>query len=299
GGDHLGENHPLNLVNTYKDEIFHFAQGALLSAFTLFFFKSASLSVSLVFMLFMIGLLFINELPFFQKLGSMVKGTLLALTFFSFCLVYLPLLMGEVGTLVFALSCIMFCLLMGAFSYFLIKKGIDKTVLKKSWIQPGGILLLAFLLLRTVGFIPPVPLSLETAGIYRKVEKKYPEYHLTFQKEWWRFWNSTAEFFRYQPGQKLYFFTRVFAPGGFKDKIIVHWQKKVDGSWETSDKIPLTISGGRNEGFRGYAYKNNYSDGDWRILVETKAGSEIGRLNFEVAPAESDYDLEDRIKIDK
>lgn len=299
GGDHLGENHPFNLINTYKDEIFHFAQGALLSAFTLFFFKSASLSVSLVFMLFMITLLLINELPFFQKLGSLVKGTLLSLTFFSFSLVYLPLIMGEVGTLVFFLSCLSFCLVMAAFAFFLHKKNVDKPTIIKNWIQPGAILLAAFLLLRTVGFIPPVPLSLETAGIYHNVEKKYPEYHLTFQKEWWRFWNSSAEYFRYKPGQKLYFFTRVFAPGGFKDRIIVHWQTKINGDWKTSDKIPLTISGGRNEGFRGYAYKSNFTDGDWRILVETKAGSEIGRLNFEVAPAEEGYDLKDQLSVDR
>lgn len=299
GGEHLSQNHPLNLINQYKDEIFHFAQGALLSAFTLFFFKSASLSVSLIFMLFMTGLLLLNELPLFQKMGALVKGLLLNLNAFSFSLVYIPLLMGEVGTLIFVLSCFFFALLAAGFTYFLYKRGIEKEVIIKNWIKPGVALLVSFLILRTLGFIPPVPLSLETAGIYTKVEKNYPEYKLTYQREWWRFWNKSNEYFRFKPDDKIYFFTRIFAPGGFKDKVIVHWQKKIDGTWQTSDKIPLIINGGRMQGYRGYTYKTNYTEGDWRILVETKAGNEIGRLNFEVTPAPKDYSLEDRIVIDR
>ena len=37
----------------------------------------------------------------------------------------------------------------------------------------------------------------------------------------------------------------------------------------------------------GYASKANYSDGEWRILVETTDGREIGRLKFKVTKVAS------------
>lgn len=293
------ENHPLRLIHTYQDEIFHFAQGALLSAFTLFFFKSASLSSSLLFMIVMTALLFINELPFIQKLGPLFKAILLSLNLFSFTLVYIPLIIGQVGTLVFLLSCTVYLILVGCVFYLLLRRELTLDFLKKIWLGPSLLLMLFFIFLRLFSLVPPVPLSLETAGIYHGVEKKYPEYVLTYQREWWRFWNSSDEYFRFKPEEKIYFFTRIFAPGGFKDTVYVHWQTYLDGQWKTSDRIPLIISGGRTEGFRGYTYKSNYQAGEWRILVETKSGLEIGRLNFEVAPAVEGQELPIKVITDR
>ena len=273
---------PLKEIYKYRDEIFHFSQGALLSAFTLFYFKSASLATSLIFLLFMFSLLLLNELPAFQKRGPLFKGTLLQVTLFSFFLVYIPLIAGQVGTLIFIVVCLSYGALLAGGTWVLNKLKVDGVVLKNCWLYPGLIILGSMAFLRTFSLMPPVPLSLETAGIYHKVEKRYPFYNLYHEKEWWRFWNSSDEYFRAAPGDKIYFFTRVFAPGGFKDQVFLNWQRKVDGDWRTSDKIPFSISGGRTQGFRGYAYKSNYVPGDWRVLVETKGGLEVGRLNFEV-----------------
>ena len=50
----------------------------------------------------------------------------------------------------------------------------------------------------------------------------------------------------------------------------------------------MTITGGRDKGFRGYAFKSNYSSGKWRVLVETKGGREIGRINFKITKKDFD-----------
>ena len=42
--------------------------------------------------------------------------------------------------------------------------------------------------------------------------------------------------------------------------------------WTSSDVIPLTVTGGREQGFRGSAYKSNWRVGDWRVEVETEDG---------------------------
>ena len=48
------------------------------------------------------------------------------------------------------------------------------------------------------------------------------------------------------------------------------------------DQVPVTIKGGREEGFRAFTYKTNYDAGEWKILVETSHGVEISRLYFNV-----------------
>ena len=50
----------------------------------------------------------------------------------------------------------------------------------------------------------------------------------------------------------------------------------------TSDRIRIDITGGRQEGFRGYTYKQNYASGEWQMRVETQDGRELGRIYFEV-----------------
>ena len=84
------------------------------------------------------------------------------------------------------------------------------------------------------------------------------------------------------PGDKIFVFTRIFAPGGFDSKIVLHFLKETEDGYQTSDKIPLGITGGRGEGFRGFAYKSNYTKGNWRVQVETIHELEIARINFEV-----------------
>ena len=48
------------------------------------------------------------------------------------------------------------------------------------------------------------------------------------------------------------------------------------------DKVPVTIKGGREEGFRAFTFKSNFDAGEWKILVETSSGAEISRLYFDV-----------------
>ena len=52
------------------------------------------------------------------------------------------------------------------------------------------------------------------------------------------------------------------------------------------DTIPIRITGGRAEGFRGYGFKSKYQPGEWKVQIETTDGREIGRIYFdlELAP---------------
>jgi hypothetical protein len=60
----------------------------------------------------------------------------------------------------------------------------------------------------------------------------------------------------------------------------------VANGWQTTDKIPLRVTGGRVGGYRGHASKGNYTAGDWRVAVETTDGREIGRIPFTIVQSD-------------
>ena len=60
-----------------------------------------------------------------------------------------------------------------------------------------------------------------------------------------------------------------------------YWKPK-GGSWKLQDGIPISIVGGREQGFRGYGVKANHQPGEWKVQVETVDDREIGRIYFDV-----------------
>ena len=72
-------------------------------------------------------------------------------------------------------------------------------------------------------------------------------------------------------------------PAKFKDTVFSRWYWFDNRSgWTLQDSIPTTISGGREDGFRGLARKEHYQPGSWKIQIETSDGREIGRVYFEL-----------------
>ncbi len=265
---------------TYTQDIIHFALGALLSSYTLFFFKSASILSSLAFMLFMVGILLFNETKWARSFEGSLQVALLTLVLHCTFILFYPLVFGSVSGMIFWYAVLSGSLTLALIIY-LLKKKIDFERLKKSWIIPAVAITVLLILANLFKVIPPAPLAVQEMAIYHNVEKDYPRYYLSLERAAWKFWQSGDQEFKARPGDKVYVFARIFAPGGVNEEIILHWQVYQKG-WMTSDRIPLQITGGRSEGHRGYAYKQNYSPGLWRVSVETKDGREISRLDFEI-----------------
>jgi len=263
----------------YENEIFHFAQGSLLSAFAVIYIKSASLTNCFIFLIFFSILLIANEIKFIQRQDKKLKALLFHFTSMSFFLVYIPSLFGFVNTWVTIFSVFIFIL----FSFI-----VHKNILIGSFFTQARLVAGSFLMLYLLGITPPVPLSLKFAGIYHHIEKKYPEYILHDERPWWRFWHNGDQFFMARPGDKIYFFTRIFAPQGFNNKLFVRWKFLINDEYQTSDRIPLTIMGGRDGGYRGFTYKKNYPSGKGIVFVETTDGKEVGRLSFQVKKIKDD-----------
>jgi hypothetical protein len=278
------------LYTNWRLPIMHFIFGSLLSSYTLFFFKSGSLGSSFLFLLAMAALLVANELPRFHTMGLGFKFALLALSNMCYFAYLIPTVIGQTGVVVFLVS-ILAGLVPSMILYRLtVRWGASEAGSRVQILRPALLVFLTFLIFYFVRIIPPVPLSLQHIGIYHTVKKTQDgKFELGHERPWWRFWQNGDQWFQAQPGDKIIAFFRLFSPSGFTDQVQIAWYlKDPRHGWTAQDRIPIKIMGGRDQGFRGYAVKSNFTVGEWRVVVETMDEREIGRLGFtiEVVPAQ-------------
>jgi hypothetical protein len=288
----MGKGEPPRFLQRYwrfSEDAIHFLFGSLLSVYALLFLKSASDLVSFGFLVFLFGLLVANELPQFRRLGPALR-----LALFSFCVTayfaYLvPVLVGFIRPWLFFLSVLLASIPLLFFGRRVLAWGVPPREVMRRALLPGlsvnGLLLLLYL----VKAIPPVPLSVQYIGIYHDIQKGPEGYQLMRLRPDWKFWENGDQTFEARPGDRIFCFVRVFAPTRFRDRVQVRWSfHDPKRGWTKWDAIPLNISGGRSEGFRGYAFKENYQPGDWRVDIETEDGRDVGSIRFTVTPDETE-----------
>jgi hypothetical protein len=283
----------------YRDALVHFCLGTLLNVYTLFFFKSSSLASSIGFMIVVAALIVANELPQLRRYGARFQSVLLTLCLLGFWTILVPLILGFIGLFPFLVSVsISAIFIYGVFAH-LRRCGHESRRLEKDVLLPATGVLIFYTAFYFLGWIPPVPLALQKSGIYHDIKKIDGNYELFTEKPSWKFWQNGDQDFYARPGDKIYFYARIFAPTRIKDQIKVRWMyKDARLGWQSADAIPMNIAGGREEGYRGYAYKANYMPGSWRVQVESSDGREIGRLHFQVIP-ETDETGERRFTSEK
>lgn len=282
----------------FREMVIHFFMGSLLSLYSLFFLKSASVFASFIFLTAMGALMVANELKAVQRRGLDLKVGLYFVCVFSFFSMMTPLVFGFVGWIPFLTAWAVFLLFTMGVHWLLRKRVAEHSSVNRTVLWPGGSVATVFLGFYLMGWIPPVPLSVQHFGVYHLVEKVDGQYVLHHENPWWRFWLTGDQDFLAAPGDQIYVFARIFSPARISDAVTLHWQVYNEKKgWMTTDRIPMKITGGRKEGFRGVASKRNYDSGDWRILIETTDGREIGRLRFWVtkmpdAPEERIFERE-------
>lgn len=274
----------------YQNFAIHFFLGTLLNVYSIFYIKSASLFSSVAFLFVMIFMIFMNELPFVKKSKEInLKVGLYSICLFSFFSILFPLLFGFIGFVPFCFSAISTLAVLLVQLRFLRNLVPEPGVLFHAIFAPVVIVVIIFSSFFFLGWIPPVPLSVKEQGIYHYLVKRDSHYYLYAEMNENSFWNFGKSTFHAEPDDKIYFYSQIFSPARISDKMIVHWFKKNDvGIWESMDKVPVAIKGGREEGFRAFTFKSNYEAGEWKILVETSSGVEISRLYFNVTKVDKD-----------
>lgn len=268
---------------SFRQPAIHFILGSLLSLYSLFFLKSASLFSSITFVVLLMGLMIANELKSVRESRIDLKIALYVICIFSFFSMIVPVVLGFVGWVPFLLALGLTGLTLYGVLRLLQKKISNNAVLMRGLIGPGTIVLSLFFVFYLVGWIPPVPISIQSMGIYHKIEKVEGQYLASHEKPNWAFWLKGDQNFVAEPGDKIFFFAEIFSPARFNDAVLLNWYfKDPKKGWVSTDQITMSISGGRKSGYRGFTTKQNYQEGDWRILVETTDGREIGRIYFNV-----------------
>ncbi|MEX2239662.1 MAG: DUF2914 domain-containing protein [Burkholderiales bacterium] len=266
----------------YRSAAIHFALGALMNLYAIFFFKSSSLLVSFGFLAFLVVLVVANESRRVKALGLHFKFALLGLCYLSFAAIVVPVAVGSIGLGVFLLSMLAGALPLAAAAEWIRRRQPGQfAAARRQILLPLGFVLVAFLASYMLRIIPPAPLSIPFIGVYHAVERTEEGYRLAHERPWWRFWHNGDQVFRAQRGDRVVVFFRIFSPARFADRVRMRWYWEPGGhGWLLQDSIPIDIVGGREQGFRGYGYKANYQPGRWKVQVETEDGREIGRVYF-------------------
>ena len=277
----LRENSWLNKMWQFHVEALHFLFGSLLSLYTIFYFKSSSNLYSWIFMFFLAGLLVINELPRFQKRGLLIRSLLLCLCVLSYLIYLVPVITGSIGWLSFLLSTALTVSVYILYVRFIVNKIQHEKPEVKS-LYYGLLIPLVFVILYTLKILPPVPVSIKHIGIYHHIEKQNGQYVLSYERPWWAFWQSGAQTFVNREGDKIHCFVSIFSPTQFRDRMQLVWYKWHKDGWQKRDSVPIEIRGGRDQGFRGFAYKSNFEKGHWQVRVVTSDEREVGRIGLNV-----------------
>src|SRR3989338_616272 len=244
----------------------HFMLGTLLNIYTLFYFKSASLGISLLFLLIMAGLLAINELKPFENYGSTLRMVLFSLCLISYFGYLIPMLLGWIGVLPFIGSVAAAALAVGSLGRYLRRRLPEHPqIIQEHVLRPFIGVAIVFAGLYFFKITPPVPLSLSSIGIYHDVRREGGQFALIMTRPRWKFWQRGDQTFLARPGDKIHCFISVFSPGRFRERLQVRWlYRDPAAGWRDYGAIPLDITGGRDDGFRSDTIKANHKPGRYR-----------------------------------
>lgn len=272
----------------YHEGATHFMLGTLLNIYTLFYFKSASLGVSLLFLAVLASLIAVNELKPFKRSGTLLRMGLFSLCLVSYFTYLVPTLAGRLGSALFlgSIACASVCA--AALAWWL------KASLPGQWpavrghaVYPFAAVASLFTVLYFAKVIPPVPLSLSEIGVYHGVSRRGDSFELVTMLPRWKFWQRGEQTFLARPGDAVYCWAVVFAPTDFRERLAVRWRFRGRDGWGEPDTIPLLIAGGRDGGWRGFTSKANYRPGRWRVEIITSDGRELGRIDLTIVADES------------
>lgn len=273
-----------------------FFLGGLCSAYVIYFSRSVSFTKTLSFFLILVALLIANELfkkRISNKYLQFSAYFFMNFTFFSF---FIPVLIKEMGTVIFMISGLISLITTSLLIIYLyrISPSTRKEISKRKLL---GVITGLYLMINTFYYfnlIPPVPLALETGIVAQNVERMNGDYLVTYQEDlWYKFWRRNSLIYYQKPESNIFVFTSIFAPTNLKKNVYHRWKWKdpVTGEWNETDRIGYEITGGRDDGYRGFTFKSNVNEGLWRVDVITEEEQILGIIKFEVRTVSSNQEL--------
>ena len=260
--------------------------GSALSFIFIYALRSAAFAVSWPLFILLLFVMVANEyISSHNYRFTLDIGVLfVALTFYF---IYdVPILFGSVNDVIFFIS--IFLSTVASFLFVWILKHFSETAeneLGKGYALSIGIPLFVAMLY-FLNFIPAVPLSLKTSGIYHYIEK-LPDGGYIGRVEpdnrlFAKYRRDTYHMTESDNG--IYFFSSVSAPAEVSAPITHLWEYYDERrkEWITSATIAFDMTGGRQDGYRAFSHKQNVAPGMWRVTVKVDDKRIIGRQRFYV-----------------
>lgn len=274
-----------------------FAFGGLFSAFFVFYFRSASLSATSIFIVFLFLMMVANEIfaKHFVKITFQIS--VFFLTLFSFFIFYIPVITGRMGLDMFIVSAGLSVLGISIFTYILFHTNRVVFEQERRWVGRSVASILIFItVLYLTNLIPPIPLAMKKGVVAYDVSRVSGGDYNMIVGETSIIKNPFAGPKIYiQNNQPVYVFSSVFAPTKLTTKIVHEWQVKTKDGWQTATRTTFPIVGGSDRGYRGYSLKQNIYPGKWRVNVETERGQTIGRIPFTIEEGQSPNGLSNKV----
>src|SRR5579863_4236959 len=263
-----------------------FALGCLLSGFCVFYIRSAAIGASWPFLLCMAGIFIGNEYLRRYHARLVFSALLFFFSLYSYAILLVPVVIGRIGRIPFLVSGIVAMVLFFFYMQALARLGHERYRGARMQVFGGMVLISAFLnLAYFLRVLPPLPLVLTAAGVYHDVSRDGANFHASVEAEppEWESLFGTRAILHVQPGAKLYLYNAVFAPRGLHTRIVHDWLWLNPGKgWQSQQRVPVEISGGREDGFRFYTTKSSPRPGQWQVNILTGDGRSVGHVRFAV-----------------
>ncbi len=273
--------------------IVQFTFGALLSASFIFYWFSGSISASWPIILFLTFLMVSNDVFREKLLRPSVQLTMYYFVLFSFLILTLPYAFNSLAIWVFLLAGIASFAIMQVYIALLglLIRPIQE---KKKDITRLTILVYSVMhILYFLNIIPPIPLSIREAGVFHSIQRAGSQYELISETQTFIEKITPGEVIHIDQGDPVYVWSSIFAPAELMTTIVHEWQfhDPDENSWVSRDKISFPITGGREDGYRGFSVKSAVEPGRWRVDVQTKRGQVLGRIYFKIEMPEGEVEF--------
>ncbi len=271
-------------LRLFSPLVLQYTFGALLSASLIFYWFSSSFFASWPFMIIIVMLMLSNDLLKRYYIWLKVQIGVYFFIAFSLSVLILPFILEEIGTRIFLIGGLLSLLLIIAYlyalSFFLPAVGRSGGALALII----GIMFLSMNVLYFTNIIPPVPLTLRGAEVMHYIERDAMGYRVKVEEKGLLDRLTPGDRINIRQGDRVYFFSSVFAPARLETDIVHRWQyyDEGQGRWIDRSRVGFPIVGGRDGGYRGFSFIENAPSGRWRVLVETSRGQVIGSERFRV-----------------
>lgn len=275
----------LEKYEEYAPLAVQFFLGGLCSAYVIFFFRSVSLTRTVIFFILLIFLMISNELFKHRLSNKYLQFGALFFVCFTFFTFIIPVFFGVISTTIFIISGLVALGVTMLFIMFVYRKS-PSTRHEVNLGKLSGIIITIYFLINVLYYfnmIPPVPLALETGIMAYNVEKTKDTYIVSYDPDkTYKIWRSYNHEMGIVSGEPIYAFTSIFAPTNLKVSVAHRWKwyDPEQEKWQIRDEIGYEVYGGRDGGYRGFTYKTNLQNGYWEIDVVTSEGLIIGTIDF-------------------